>query len=212
MENSPLGFIKPTASSYAPKGWAICDGSLLKITENRGLFSLIGSTYGGDGRTTFALPDLRGRVPIHCGSGPGLTQRKLGERAGSETTTLDLPLGEHTHTATFTGEPVAASSVEISIAKVVGNKPDGNSNLPAIFRSTPSATPANLYIDPSSAGPKDKLSGVTVTTGMNPKPAGRVDIAQAGSGPAYPIQANIMQPWFALNYIISIAGEMPIRP
>ena len=71
---------------FAPRGWAFCDGQLLAINQNDALFSLLGTTYGGDGRTTFALPDLRGRVPLHPGDGPGLTNRNLGERGGSELT------------------------------------------------------------------------------------------------------------------------------
>ncbi len=74
------------AGNFAPRNYAFCDGQLLSIAQNQALFSLLGTTYGGDGRTTFALPDLRGRVPVHPGTGPGLTPRRLGERGGSETT------------------------------------------------------------------------------------------------------------------------------
>ena len=73
------------AGNFAPRGWALCDGQLLPIAQNAALFSLLGTTYGGDGRTTFALPDLRGRTPIHPGTGPRLSRRRLGEEGGSET-------------------------------------------------------------------------------------------------------------------------------
>ena len=73
-----LGEIKMFAGNFAPRGFAFCDGQLLAISSNTALFSLLGTTYGGDGRTTFALPDLRGRAPIHAGQGPGLTNRRLG--------------------------------------------------------------------------------------------------------------------------------------
>lgn len=73
------------AGNFAPRGWAFCDGQLLTISSNQALFSLIGTIYGGDGRTTFALPDLRGRVPLHAGNGPGLSDRSLGRKGGSET-------------------------------------------------------------------------------------------------------------------------------
>jgi len=82
-----LGQIALFAGTFAPRGWAFCDGQLLAISQNTALFSLLGTTYGGDGRTTFALPDLRGRVPIHPGRGPGLTTRELGESGGDEETT-----------------------------------------------------------------------------------------------------------------------------
>lgn len=76
------------AGTFAPVGWAFCDGSLLSIAENDVLFNLIGTTYGGDGQQTFALPDLRGRVPIHMGRSPSGTQRVIGETGGTETVTL----------------------------------------------------------------------------------------------------------------------------
>ncbi len=74
--------------NFAPRGWALCNGQILPIAQNTALFSLLGTTYGGNGQTTFALPDLRGRVPIHPGQGPGLSSYSLGQVAGSESTTL----------------------------------------------------------------------------------------------------------------------------
>ena len=86
--------------NFAPRGWAFCDGQLLPVAENTALFSLIGTTYGGDGRTTTALPNLQGRAPMHPGRGPGLTARRLGERVGTETVTLsEAQMPAHTHTA-----------------------------------------------------------------------------------------------------------------
>jgi microcystin-dependent protein len=85
---------------FAPQGWALCHGQLLAIAQNTALFSILGTTYGGNGKTTFALPDLRGRVPVHAGDdpGPGLSLRVLGESAGVETSTLLLSeMPAHTH-------------------------------------------------------------------------------------------------------------------
>lgn len=76
--------------NFAPRSWANCDGQLVAISQNSALFSILGTTYGGDGRTTFGLPDLRGRVAMHVGNGPGLTPRQQGERAGSETNTMTI--------------------------------------------------------------------------------------------------------------------------
>ncbi len=76
--------IKLFAGNFAPRGWALCNGQLLPISQNAALFSILGTTYGGDGQTTFALPDLRSRVPMHAGQGPGLSVRQLGEQGGSE--------------------------------------------------------------------------------------------------------------------------------
>jgi microcystin-dependent protein len=95
-----IGEIRMFAGTFAPKGWALCDGQLLSIANNQALFSLLGTTYGGNGQTTFALPDLRGRVPMHPGNGPGLTPRILGEAGGAENHTLILPeIPTHSHQA-----------------------------------------------------------------------------------------------------------------
>lgn len=85
MSDPFLGEIKMFGGNFAPRGYAFCDGQLLPISQYSALFSLLGTTYGGDGRTTFGLPDLRGRVPLHEGSGPGLTPRPLGQKSGTET-------------------------------------------------------------------------------------------------------------------------------
>lgn len=87
------------AGNFAPRGWAFCDGQLLAVSQNDALFSLLGTIYGGDGRTTFGLPDLRGRIPVHAGSGPGLSTRRLGAKAGAERVTLTTnQLPSHSHT------------------------------------------------------------------------------------------------------------------
>src|SRR3954462_9806783 len=86
------------AFEFAPRGWAQCNGQVLSISQNTALFSILGTTYGGNGQTTFALPDLRGRVPVHAGQGPGLSPRTLGEMAGTETVTLlSTQMPAHTH-------------------------------------------------------------------------------------------------------------------
>ena len=90
--------IRIFAGNFAPRGWAFCNGQLLPISQNTALFSLIGTTYGGDGRTTTALPNLKGRVPMHPGRGPGLTSRRLGQRGGAEMITLsEAQMPNHTH-------------------------------------------------------------------------------------------------------------------
>jgi microcystin-dependent protein len=83
-----LSEIRIVSFRFAPRGWAMCNGQLLPISQNQALYSLIGTTYGGDGQSTFALPDLRGRAPIHMGDGPGLRRRDIGETGGSERVTL----------------------------------------------------------------------------------------------------------------------------
>src|SRR5262244_4542601 len=86
--------------NFAPKGWAFCDGQLLPISQNTALFSLLGTTYGGDGKSTFALPDLQGSAPMQAGQGPGLSLRDLGELGGEQTVTLiQTEMPAHAHTA-----------------------------------------------------------------------------------------------------------------
>ncbi|SNR43937.1 phage tail protein [Puniceibacterium sediminis] len=98
MSEPFIGEIRMFAGNFAPVGWAFCDGQLLAVSQNDALFSLIGTIYGGDGRTTFGLPDMRGRVPLHFGDGPGLSSRRLGSKAGTEHVTLtmnELPIHGH---------------------------------------------------------------------------------------------------------------------
>ena len=99
MSNPYVGEIRMFGGSFAPAGWAFCNGALMPISENETLFNLIGTTYGGDGQTTFALPDLQGRTPVHQGQGPGITQNyTIGEVAGVEQVTLttqQIPVHNH---------------------------------------------------------------------------------------------------------------------
>ncbi len=103
--------------NFAPRNWAFCDGQSLLIASYTALFSLLGTSFGGDGRTTFALPDMRGRVSIHPGTGPGLSSYNLGARGGSERVTLTLAnLPSHNHIATTTINAVAGQATQSSPA------------------------------------------------------------------------------------------------
>lgn len=99
MSNPYIGEIRMFGGSFAPAGWAFCSGQLMPISENDALFTLIGTTYGGDGQETFGLPDLQGRFPMHAGQGPGLSQNyQLGEKAGVESVTITTnTLPSHSH-------------------------------------------------------------------------------------------------------------------
>ena len=117
MSEPFVGEIRMFAGNFAPRGWAFCDGQLLAVTQNDALFSLLGTIYGGDGRTTFGLPDLRGRIPIHAGSGPGLSPRRLGAKAGAEKVTLTVnQMPSHTH-------PIMASTSAANDRNPVGKTP-----------------------------------------------------------------------------------------
>jgi microcystin-dependent protein len=114
--------IRIFAGNFAPRGWAFCNGQLLPISQNTALFSLIGTTYGGDGRTTTALPDLQGRAPMHPGRGPGLSSRQLGEQAGVETVTVsEAQMPSHAHSMNASANPgEAPGAVGNALARGVG--------------------------------------------------------------------------------------------
>ena len=98
MSEPFVGEIRMFAGNFAPRGWAFCDGQLLATSQNDALFSLLGTIYGGDGRSTFGLPELRGRIPLHQGQGPGLSSRRLGSKSGEEKVTLTTnQLASHSH-------------------------------------------------------------------------------------------------------------------
>lgn len=131
MSEPFIAEIRIFAGNFAPRGWAFCNGQLLPVSQNTALFSLIGTTYGGDGRTTTALPNLEGRAPMHPGRGPGLTDRRLGQSGGVETVTLtEAQLPNHTH----------ALNASVRLA----NQDDANAAYPAL------APVENLYGDPAN--------------------------------------------------------------
>ncbi len=123
MSEPFVGEIRMFAGNFAPRGWAFCDGQLLAVSQNDALFSLLGTIYGGDGRTTFGLPDLRGRIPIHAGHGPGLSERRLGSKAGAEKVTLTVnqfPSHHHSWPA-FDGLPQNEDPTQTVLAKGSAN-------------------------------------------------------------------------------------------
>jgi microcystin-dependent protein len=131
MSEPFLGMIIIVPYNFSPRGWAFCNGQILPIAQNTALFSLLGTTFGGNGQTTFALPDLRSRVPLHSGQGPGLSSYDLGEQTGTESVTLNVQtLPGHTHTSVPSCSSQAASSSKPSglvpsAGGTYNNAPDG---------------------------------------------------------------------------------------
>lgn len=175
-----IGQIILFAGAYVPLGWAACDGTLLAISGNEALFALLGTTWGGDGRTTFALPDLRGRLPIGSGTGanPALTPHTLAQSGGAEGVTLAL--------ATV---PVHTHSFNASAVQATTNVPTGN-----VLASLPGKKV--YYADPPSPLP----------TGAGPFPLGSDTVSLAGITPAS--HENRM-PSLAITYLICLQGIFP---
>ena len=134
MANPFVAEIRIFAGNFAPTGWALCNGQLMSISQNTALFSLLGTTYGGDGKTTFALPNLQGSVPVQAGQGPGLSLYDLGEQIGTQTVTLlDSEMPAHAHT--IMADPLVTNAKQTSpLNNVPGNltgKTDYTSTAPA---------------------------------------------------------------------------------
>jgi len=135
-----IGQIMLVPFNFPPKGWAFCNGQLLPINQNQALFSLLGTTYGGNGQTSFALPDLRDRVPIHMGQGPGLSPRVLGERSGEANHTLILTeLPAHTHVA-------RGSSAVANVVDAAGMVPAFNAANTPQYASAPDTVMSDVAI------------------------------------------------------------------
>jgi len=141
-----IGEIMMVGYTFCPRSWEEANGQLLPISNNTALFSLFGTTFGGDGRTTFALPDLRGRVPMHLGQGPGLSNRALGQQGGSETNTLTAnQLPPHTHS--LNGTTAAANAVDPS-----GNVLANTGRSDTYTSSAPNAQMNSGAIGPTGGG------------------------------------------------------------
>lgn len=124
MSNPFVAEIRIFAGNFAPTGWALCNGQLMPISQNTALFSLLGTTYGGDGRSTFALPNLMGSAPMQAGQGPGLSLRDLGETGGEQTLTLlQTEMPAHSHQVVAASSSGLSSPVNNSLAPVPRGRP-----------------------------------------------------------------------------------------
>ena len=177
-----MAFITPFAGNFAPRTWATCEGQILSIAQNTALFALIGTYYGGNGQTTFALPDLRGRVIIGAGQGPGLSQYDIGQQGGTESVTMlqsNMPI--HTHPVSIGITPGNASS-------------NGNTNNPKDAVEAPLSSGGNAY----SSAPNSRMKpyNVTVNSGFT-----------GGSQPFFN-----RNPYLGMTMVICISGIFPARP
>lgn len=148
MADPFLGEIALVAFDFPPVGWANCDGQLMNIAQNSALFSLFGAIYGGDGETTFALPDLQGRSPMHFGDGPGLTSRPIGVKGGSESVTLttaQIPAHSHPIPQPVANTPGTQSSP-------VGAAPAITEQLPLYRNAADANVPGNAGLQNTGGG------------------------------------------------------------
>lgn len=150
MSEPFIGQVILFGGNFAPRGWAFCAGQIMSIAQNTALFSILGTTYGGNGTTTFALPDLRGRVPVGPGQGPGLSNYDLGQVGGTETNTLlisQMPM--HNHLLTASNQPADQASPQ---GNFLATEPTGST---AIYHTGPAAETLNP-------------SAITLTGGSQP--------------------------------------------
>ncbi|HEX6430553.1 MAG TPA: tail fiber protein [Niastella sp.] len=176
-----LGQVIMFGGNFAPRGWAFCQGQLMSIAQNTALFSILGTTYGGDGQTTFGLPDLRGRVAVGQGQGPGLSAWDLGELQGNEVVNLNISeMPMHSHSVVVSNNPANAAT-------------GANNGYIAAAKGLYGTDPVDVNMYNNDPAPADVL--------------GNKSIANAGGSTPHP---NI-QPSLGLNYVICTEGIYPSR-
>lgn len=181
-----IGQISMFGGNFAPRGWALCDGQLLSIAQYSALFSLLGTMYGGDGRTNFGLPDLRGRSPVHTGgsAGPGLPSVRLGSKSGAPTTILTVQnLPTHTHNAVVTHD------LRIGVTPEVAEEEEGADNTFGNGQFFSERNPTELMRPDTISGDVSVVNEPT------------------GNGNSF----NNYHPYQAINFIIALVGVFPSR-
>lgn len=202
MSDPFLGEIRVVGFNFAPYGWALCQGQTVPVSQNQALFSLLGVSFGGNGTTSFQLPDLQGRSPVGTGSGPGLTPIILGDKSGQESVTLTInQLPSHTHIATSAGG--VSVSGQAAVSATTGTTGEG---------ATPGPT---TVLGPISEGgrPGQLYSTATPNTTLAP-----FNIALQGAAPTYQnsmtgngLPTPLRNPYLGLTCIIALQGIFPSR-
>jgi microcystin-dependent protein len=196
-----IGQICIFSFNFAPQDWAFCDGRLLQVSQNQALYSLLGITYGGTANQSFALPDLRGRLPIGMGAGPGLTARNLGVKAGQESTVLTTnQVANHSHSMSLNGV-TATTTVKVATE-------GGNAGVPAsshyLATGKAALTTLSNYFNGTPAAPVT-LGGVSTQVTIA---GGGATTGTTGAGQPVPL----LNPVLAINFCIALVGIYPTRP
>ncbi len=200
-----IGEIAIYPYNFPPKWWAYCEGQYITISNNTALFSLIGITFGGDGRTNFRLPDLRGRTPVGIGTGLGLIPIRWGEYGGVESVTLDISkMPAHTHAAAVAISPSSHSHT----ATLYGEAVDATSQNPSgkmLAKPTNSDNSVKTYVPPDPKENKEMMSESIIVT--DTALSASAQIQDTGGNAAF----GIRNPYVGLNYCIAMAGAYPSR-
>ncbi|HVW95544.1 MAG TPA: tail fiber protein [Mucilaginibacter sp.] len=185
MDSAFVAQISVFGFNFAPKGWAFCDGQLLPLSQNTALFSLLGTNYGGDGKSTFGLPDLQGRAAIGQGQGAGLSEYFIGQTAGSSTSTMiNTEIPAHSHTVrVYTGSGTAGATGTASSSASLGTGPSTGSG--------PHAITTKLYATDVASHPVSLPLALTSGGSSSPR--------------------SNMQPYITLNFCIAMQGVFPPR-
>ncbi len=199
MDQPFLGLIAIFGFAFAPRGWAFCAGQMLAISSNSALFSLLGTTYGGNGTTTFGLPNLQGRTAIGMGSAAGLSPYAIGQTGGTESTTLttaQMPAHAHGATATSTSTSTSTSALYAEGTAATSQNPAGKML----------ASSQNIYADEAEQNNR-KMSPQAVVTDTTTVTTTTVTVNPSGGNQPF----SNMQPFLAVNYCIALQGIFPSR-
>lgn len=195
-----LGSLSVFAGNFAIRGCAFAEGQLLAINTNTALFSILGTTYGGDGRTTFALPDTRGRSVVGVGTGPGLSNVRLGEKGGVETVTLTVAnMPAHTHDATADFDVTGLEALLNAYQPAHGNGKNATGSDQYVNAATGTTFSDNV--------PNVTLSPMSIDIVASGDPVGAVTVESTGGGTA----VNIRDPYIGMHWLIQLVGVFPSR-
>ncbi|NQV99659.1 MAG: tail fiber protein [Rhodospirillales bacterium] len=199
------GFIAAFGFSYSPRGWIKCDGQLLAISQNQSLYSLLGTTYGGDGRTIYGIPDLRGRTPVGDGTAPGIGNFDLGKRGGNVATILQSDqMPEHTHIATVgnSGGSTVTGTLSASTENGAHEQPEEGDFLATSYKGR-----GDVNSNYAPVGPDNNfvnLGGLNLAVDL-----GAISVTNANAGGGNPI--DTMSPYLVIHYSMAALGIYPPR-